>query len=122
MAMPSPKKSSIAAITRVEELNPGPRRILRAAGHTSSRGTNSRMKIRGRDDNKRVVVPMAQTQAANVKPIKRLTTPSCMCGITDDVLWRATRRAEEHYTKDKLSTRRGAVHSIGWLSTMSGLR
>ncbi len=37
-------------------------------------------------------------------------------GITDDNLWRPTRRAEEHYTKDKLSTRRGAVHSIGWLS------
>jgi hypothetical protein len=35
--------------------------------------------------------------------------------ITDDNLWRPTRRAEEHYTKDKLSTRRGAVHSIGWL-------
>jgi hypothetical protein len=42
--------------------------------------------------------------------------PDCCCWITDDVLWRATRRAEEHYTKDKLSTRRGAVHSIGWLS------
>jgi hypothetical protein len=36
-------------------------------------------------------------------------------GITDDNLWRPTRRAKEHYTKDKLSTRRGAVHSIGWL-------
>ena len=36
--------------------------------------------------------------------------------ITDDNLWRPTRRAEEHYTNDKLSTRRGAVHSIGWLS------
>jgi hypothetical protein len=35
--------------------------------------------------------------------------------ITDDNLWRPTRRAEEHYTKNKLSTRRGAVHSIGWL-------
>ena len=35
---------------------------------------------------------------------------------TDDNLWRPTRRAKEHYTKDKLSTRRGAVHSIGWLS------
>jgi hypothetical protein len=34
-------------------------------------------------------------------------------GITDDNLWRPTRRAEEHYTKDKLSTRRGAVDSIG---------
>jgi hypothetical protein len=34
---------------------------------------------------------------------------------TDDNLWRPTRRAEGHYTKDKLSTRRGAVHSIGWL-------
>jgi hypothetical protein len=30
-------------------------------------------------------------------------------------LWRPTRRAEEYYTKCKLSTRRGAVHSIGWL-------
>ncbi len=38
-----------------------------------------------------------------------------LCQITDDNLWRPTRRAEEHYTKDKLSTRRGAVHSIGWL-------
>ncbi len=38
------------------------------------------------------------------------------CCIADDNLWRPTRRAEEHYTKDKLSTRRGAVHSIGWLS------
>ena len=37
-----------------------------------------------------------------------------MRGITDDNLWRPTRRAEEHRTKDKLSTRRGAVHSIGW--------
>ena len=27
-------------------------------------------------------------------------------------MWRPTRRAEEHYTKDKLSTRRGPVHSI----------
>jgi hypothetical protein len=35
--------------------------------------------------------------------------------ITDDNLWRPTRRAEGHYTKDKLSTRCGAVHSIGWL-------
>jgi hypothetical protein len=35
--------------------------------------------------------------------------------ITDDNLWRPARRAEEHYTRDKLSTRRGAVHSIGWL-------
>ncbi len=35
---------------------------------------------------------------------------------TDDNLWRPTRRAEGHYTKDKLSTRRGAVHSIGWFS------
>ena len=35
--------------------------------------------------------------------------------ITDDNLWRPTRRAKEHCTKDKLSTRRGAVHSIGWL-------
>ena len=39
----------------------------------------------------------------------------CGCGLTDDNLWRPTRRAEGHYTKDKLSTRRGAVHSIGWL-------
>ena len=38
---------------------------------------------------------------------------------TDDNLWRPTRRAEGHYTKDKLSTRRGAVHSIGWLSRPS---
>jgi hypothetical protein len=37
-------------------------------------------------------------------------------GITDDNLWRPTRRAEEHYTKDKHPTRRGAVHSIGWFS------
>ena len=36
-------------------------------------------------------------------------------GITDDNLRRPTRRAEEHYTKDKLSTRRGAVHSVGEL-------
>jgi hypothetical protein len=36
--------------------------------------------------------------------------------ITDDNLWRPTRRAKEHYTKDELTTRRGAVHSIGWLS------
>src|SRR3984957_4885748 len=42
-------------------------------------------------------------------------------GLTDDNLWRPTRRAEEHYTKDKLSTRRGAVHSIGWLSGVAGL-
>jgi len=35
---------------------------------------------------------------------------------TDDNLWRPTRRAKGRYTKDKLSTRRGAVHSIGWLS------
>jgi len=34
---------------------------------------------------------------------------------TDDNLWRPTRRAKGYYTKDKLSTRRGAVHSIGWL-------
>ena len=40
---------------------------------------------------------------------------SAGCCITDDNLWRPTRRAEEHYTKDQLSTRRGAVHSIGWL-------
>jgi hypothetical protein len=38
-----------------------------------------------------------------------------ICGITDDNLWRPTRRANGHYTKNKLSTRRGAVHSIGWL-------
>ncbi len=37
------------------------------------------------------------------------------CKRTDDLLWRPTRRAKGHYTKDKLSTRRGAVHSIGWL-------
>jgi hypothetical protein len=37
------------------------------------------------------------------------------CGVTDDNLWRPTRRAEEHNTKDNPSTRRGAVHSIGWL-------
>ena len=42
----------------------------------------------------------------------------CSWRITDDNLWRPTRRAEEHYTKDKLSTRRGAVHSIGWLCTL----
>jgi hypothetical protein len=42
--------------------------------------------------------------------------------ITDDNLWRPTRRAEAHYTKDKLPTRRGAVHSIGWLSLASGER
>jgi hypothetical protein len=35
--------------------------------------------------------------------------------ITDEVLWRPTRRADEYYTKGRLSTRRGAVHSIGWL-------
>ncbi len=43
--------------------------------------------------------------------------------ITDDNLWRPTRRAKEHYAKGKLTTRRGAVHdstelvevSIGWL-------
>ena len=39
-------------------------------------------------------------------------------GITDDNLWRPARRAEERYTKDKLPTRRGAVHSIGWLSRL----
>ena len=33
----------------------------------------------------------------------------CRC-ITNDNLWRPTRRAEEHYTKNKLSIRRGAVH------------
>ena len=32
--------------------------------------------------------------------------------MTDDNLWRPTRRAVELYTKDKLSTRRGPVHSI----------
>ena len=50
--------------------------------------------------------------------------PNCGGGRTDDNLtsvssvepWRPTRRAEGHYTKDKLSTRRGAVHSIGWLA------
>jgi hypothetical protein len=39
-------------------------------------------------------------------------------GITDDNLWRPTRRAKGHYTKDKLSTRCGAVHSIGGLSRL----
>ncbi len=33
--------------------------------------------------------------------------------ITDDNLWRPTRRAKEHYTKNNLWSRRGAVHSIG---------
>ena len=46
----------------------------------------------------------------------RKTTGVRDIAITDDNLWRPTRRAEEDYTKNKLSTRRGAVHSIGWLS------
>ena len=40
--------------------------------------------------------------------------------ITDDNLWRPTRRARGHCTKDKPPTRRGAVHSIGWLSGPGG--
>ena len=35
---------------------------------------------------------------------------------TDDNLWRVTRRARGRWTKDKLSTRRGPVQSIGWFS------
>ncbi len=38
-----------------------------------------------------------------------------MCCITDDVLWRATRRADYRQTKERLYSRRGPVHSNGWL-------
>jgi hypothetical protein len=41
--------------------------------------------------------------------------------ITDDVLWRATRRAGRTWNKNKLTTRRGPVHSNGGLCHLSGL-
>jgi hypothetical protein len=43
-------------------------------------------------------------------------TARSLCCITDDVLWRATRRANRTLNKERLSTRRGPVHSNGWLS------
>jgi hypothetical protein len=35
--------------------------------------------------------------------------------ITDDVLWRATRRADNRQIKREYHSRRGPVHSNGWL-------
>ena len=60
---------------------------------------------------------MADTANSPSSTARKLSRDSgCVeCCITDDNLWRPTRRAEGHYTKDKPSTRRGAVHSIGWL-------
>jgi hypothetical protein len=67
-------------------------------------------------------LPARQTPKMSIAgkaiPHRRPSSRGC---ITDDNLWRPTRRAEEHYTKDKLSTRRGAVYSIGWLCGSSGL-
>ncbi|HEY1686697.1 MAG TPA: hypothetical protein VGG19_18195 [Tepidisphaeraceae bacterium] len=41
--------------------------------------------------------------------------------ITDDNLWRPTRRAKEHYTKDKLSTRRGpSTALVGYAASRVG--
>jgi len=37
------------------------------------------------------------------------------CGLTDDVLWPATRRAEERQMRDKDTSRRGPVQSNGSL-------
>jgi hypothetical protein len=41
------------------------------------------------------------------------------CQLTDDNLWRLTRRAEEHHNKEKLwtATRGRPQYSIGCLST-----
>jgi hypothetical protein len=40
-------------------------------------------------------------------PVQTFTGCGSARGITDNNLWRPTRRAKEHYTKVKLSTRRG---------------
>ncbi len=54
----------------------------------------------------------------------RMARPDRSCWITDDNLWRPTRRAGRHYTKNKLSTRRDAVQ-LGGLCSLpiaAGLR
>jgi hypothetical protein len=47
--------------------------------------------------------------------VRSLLFPEVAQGLrTDDDLWRVTRRHKGRWIKDKLSTRRGLVQSIGW--------
>jgi hypothetical protein len=56
-----------------------------------------------------VMVSAATSRSVFLRAIA--SAVGCCCRITDDVLWRATRRADNRQNKQRLSTRRGPVHS-----------
>jgi hypothetical protein len=84
------------------------------------------VQVRNRDTVRKVMPGQAARTSCNRRndsvSVQTVVTVDAHGGITDDNLWRPTRRGQGYYTKDKLSTRRGAVHSIGWLCRYSGQR